>query len=56
MGQEPEMLREACRDFNARRIEAVLERMRPNVKWASGMEGGLVHGREAGARLLETAV
>jgi hypothetical protein len=47
MGQEPEMLREAYRDFNARRIEAVLERMHPNVKWANGMEGGHVYGREA---------
>ncbi len=42
-----ELLVGAYRDFNARRIDAVLERMHPNVQWANGMEGGHVHGREA---------
>jgi SnoaL-like domain len=42
-----EMLTEAYRDFNARRIGAVLSRMDPNVEWANGMEGGHVHGMEA---------
>lgn len=42
-----EMLREAYRDFNARRMGAVLARMHPNVEWANGMEGGHVRGVEA---------
>ncbi|HEV2137132.1 MAG TPA: nuclear transport factor 2 family protein [Terracidiphilus sp.] len=41
---EQELLREAYRDFNARRIDAVLARMHPAVEWANGMEGGHVHG------------
>jgi hypothetical protein len=41
------MLRAAYRDFNARRIEAVLARMSPEVEWANGMEGGHVHGVDA---------
>ncbi len=41
---ERELLREAYRDFNARRLEAVLARMHPDVVWANGMEGGYVYG------------
>ena len=41
-----ELLAAAYRDFNGRRIDAVLERMHPDVEWANGMEGGYVHGRE----------
>jgi hypothetical protein len=41
------MLTAAYRDFNARRIEAVLERMGTDVMWANGMEGGHVHGVDA---------
>ena len=41
---EVEMLHQAYRDFNARRSEAVLARMSPQVEWANGMEGGYVHG------------
>ena len=44
---ERDVLAGAYRDFNARRIDAVLERMHPNVEWANGMEGGHVYGREA---------
>jgi hypothetical protein len=44
---EREMLRTVYGDFNARRIEAVLERMSPNVEWGNGMEGGYVHGVDA---------
>ncbi len=43
---EQDLLRGAYRDFNARRIDAVLARLHPNVAWANGMEGGHVHGRE----------
>jgi hypothetical protein len=44
---ERDMLRTAYRDFNAKRIEAVLARMSPDVEWANGMEGGHVHGVDA---------
>ena len=33
--------------FNRREIEIVLAMMQPDVKWANGMEGGYVYGREA---------
>ncbi len=32
--------------FNKREIETVLSMMDENVKWANGMEGGFVYGRE----------
>ncbi|MGH9605170.1 MAG: nuclear transport factor 2 family protein [Terracidiphilus sp.] len=41
---ERELLTGAYRDFNARRIDAVLARMHPDVEWANGMEGGHVYG------------
>ena len=41
---ERQLLIEAYRDFNARRMDAVLARMHPAVEWANGMEGGHVHG------------
>jgi len=44
---ERELLRAAYRDFNARRMDAVLARMSPGVEWANGMEGGHVFGIEA---------
>lgn len=43
---ERELLRGAYRDFNARRIDAVLARMHHNVDWPNGMEGGRVHGHD----------
>ncbi len=43
---ERELLTGAYRDFNARRLDAVLERMQPDVVWPNGMEGGFVHGHE----------
>jgi hypothetical protein len=46
MGDERNVLESAYRDFNARRIEAVIARMHPDVEWANGMEGGHVHGRD----------
>ena len=42
--KEQDLLTQAYRDFNARRIDAVLERMHPAVEWTNGMEGGHVHG------------
>lgn len=44
---ERELLTEAYRDFNLRRIDAVLARMHPAVEWANGMEGGHVYGVDA---------
>jgi hypothetical protein len=44
---EREMLMIVYQNFNARHIEAVLDRMSPNVEWANGMEGGYVHGVDA---------
>lgn len=33
--------------FNRREIETIIAKMHPNVKWANGLEGGFVHGRDA---------
>jgi len=46
MTDERELLEGAYRDFNARRLDAVLARMLPDVVWPNGMEGGFVHGHE----------
>ena len=46
MKEERELLQGAYRDFNARRLEAVLTRMQPDVVWPNGMEGGYVYGHE----------
>ena len=46
MDEERKTLEGAYRDFNARRIEAVIARMHPEVEWANGMEGGHVHGHD----------
>lgn len=44
MTEPRELLLAAYREFNARQINAVLARMRPDVIWANGMEGGYVYG------------
>jgi hypothetical protein len=46
MKEERELLQGAYRDFNARRLEAALARMHPDVIWPNGMEGGYVYGHE----------
>lgn len=33
--------------FNRREIETIISLMRPDVKWANGLEGGFVYGRDA---------
>lgn len=33
--------------FNKREIETIISLMRPDVKWANGLEGGFVDGRDA---------
>jgi ketosteroid isomerase-like protein len=32
--------------FNKREIETIISLMRPDVKWANGVEGGFVYGRD----------
>ena len=32
--------------FNKREIETIISCMRPDVKWANGLEGGFVYGRD----------
>ena len=46
MADERTLLEGAYRDFNARRLDAVLARMHADVVWPNGMEGGFVHGHE----------
>ena len=46
MTDERQLLEGAYRDFNARRLDAVLARMQPDVVWPNGMEGGFVYGHE----------
>jgi len=41
-----EFLTVAYQDFNARRMEAVLARMQPDVDWPNGLEGGRVQGTD----------
>lgn len=33
--------------FNRREIETMISLMRPDVKWANGLEGGFIYGRDA---------
>ncbi|MBD0328087.1 MAG: nuclear transport factor 2 family protein [Pyrinomonadaceae bacterium] len=33
--------------FNKREIETIIAFMQPDVKWANGLEGGFVYGRDA---------
>ena len=47
MSIDVEFLKQVYHRFNARDIEAVLAALHPDVRWANGMEGGHVHGREA---------
>src|SRR6266436_1177416 len=49
MSNENEIVAALYRAFNARDIDAALIRMRPDVTWANGMEGGIVCGH-AGVR------
>ncbi|HWE86592.1 MAG TPA: nuclear transport factor 2 family protein [Terracidiphilus sp.] len=46
MDEAIELLKAAYRDFNARRLDAVLALMQPDVAWPNGWEGGYVHGHE----------
>ena len=46
MENERKILEAAYRNFNARKLDAVLALMTPGVEWPNGWEGGYVHGHE----------
>lgn len=47
MSVEQQFLRNLYEAFNRREIEKILALMQPNVRWANGMEGGFIYGRDA---------
>lgn len=47
MASPEELLRAVYAAFNARDVDAAVARMAADVVWPNGMEGGVVHGREA---------
>src|SRR5881394_870028 len=46
MEHQVELLTRMYEDFNARRVDAVLAKMDPNIAWPNGWEGGTVIGHE----------
>ena len=47
MSSNYQFLQELYEAFNKREIETLISQMRPDVKWANGLEGGFVYGRDA---------
>ncbi len=47
MNSNQQFLQNLYDAFNKREIETIIALMRPDVKWANGLEGGFVHGRDA---------
>lgn len=47
MSANQEFLQNLYDAFNNREIETIISLMRPDVKWANGLEDGFVHGRDA---------
>jgi hypothetical protein len=47
MNSNQQFLQNLYDAFNKREIETIISLMRPDVKWANGLEGGFVHGRDA---------
>lgn len=47
MSSNQQFLQNLYDAFNKREIEIILSLMRPDVKWANGLEGGFVYGRDA---------
>ena len=47
MSEHQEFLQNLYDAFNKREIETIISAMHPNVKWANGVEGGFVYGRDA---------
>ena len=47
MNSNQQFLQNLYDAFNKREIETIISLMRPDVKWANGVEGGFVYGRDA---------
>ncbi|MDY6782334.1 MAG: nuclear transport factor 2 family protein [Cyanobacteriota bacterium] len=47
MSSNQQFLQKLYNAFNNREIETIISFMRPDVKWANGVEGGFVYGRDA---------
>ena len=47
MSSNQQFLKNLYDAFNKREIEKIISLMQPDVKWANGMEGGFVYGRDA---------
>ncbi len=47
MDSNQQFLQNLYNAFNKREIETIISLMRPDVKWANGVEGGFVYGRDA---------
>lgn len=47
MSANKEFLQNLYDAFNKREIETIISSMRSDVKWANGLEGGFVYGRDA---------
>jgi glutamate synthase domain-containing protein 3 len=47
MSSNQQFLQDLYDAFNKREIETIISLMRPDVKWANGLEGGFVYGRDA---------
>ena len=47
MNANQELLQNLYDAFNKREIETIISSMRPDVKWANGLEGGFLYGRDA---------
>ena len=47
MSANKEFLQNLYDAFNKREIETIITLMRSDVKWANGLEGGFVYGRDA---------
>ena|SRR5215207_589659 len=46
MSSRQEFLQDLYEAFNKKEIETIIAMLRPDVKWANGMKGGFVHGRD----------
>ncbi len=47
MSSNQQFLQNLYDAFNKREIETIISLMQPEVKWANGLEGGFVYGRDA---------
>lgn len=47
MSYNQQFLQDLYNAFNKREIETIISVMSPDVKWANGLEGGFVYGRDA---------